>query len=414
MNDNKFPYLILDQNKSHLEDDSDFSENEYKSKNFKIQKYEKFKPKQINNRDKNNKSLKGAENKVKNLLSLFLKNIESEADNSGTIYKSINTLKNKDKDKDSISIKKCKLKKINTTKNDYLTRTNSFNMTINNDNNDNKINANKNIENNYLYHDEQTPKSLFSKKLHSKKVCFNILAHNSNKDFSKEGSHFMKIQTKKKNSLKISSTFRNKGMNSTVNRTQSYNTENSKKNKMFSFADNLKANNIIGKKKDKSLLKKTKSYGQNHYLNFKNEGFVLNKNMNETKKKKKGILKNLIQYKNKQNKKNSILNESSMLSESSDNNINKKSIEIKPLDKNSLILLGVKKSSTVIRNDFSFLSNKNSIDLTDLSNKNSSIKNSIVKSPAKPKKKLFDLKTSLDIKKFKRSETSILDKETNF
>ena len=77
---------------------SDFSENEYKSKNFKIQKYEKFKPKQANNRDKNNKSLKGAENKVKNLLSLFLKNIESEVDNSGSVYKSINTLKNKDKD----------------------------------------------------------------------------------------------------------------------------------------------------------------------------------------------------------------------------------------------------------------------------------------------------------------------------
>lgn len=71
MNDNKFPYLILDQNKSQLEDDSDFSENEYKRKNFKIQKYEKFKPKQANNNDKNNKSLKGAENKVKNLLSLF-------------------------------------------------------------------------------------------------------------------------------------------------------------------------------------------------------------------------------------------------------------------------------------------------------------------------------------------------------
>ena len=410
MSDSKFPYLILDQNKSHAEDDSDFSENEYKSKNFKIQKYEKFKPKQANNRDKNNKSLKGAENKVKNLLSLFLKNIESEVDNSGSVYKSINTLKNKDKDKDSISIKKCKLKKINTTKNDYLIRTNSYNMTINNDN---KINTNKIIENNYPYHDElTTPKSLLSKIFHPKKVGFNM-SHSSNKDFSKETSHFRKIQTKKKNSLKINSPFKSKGMNNFVNRTQSYNTENYKKNKLSSLAENMKGNNIIGKKKDKSILKKTKSYGQNHYLNFKNDGFVLNKNISD-KKKKKGILKNIIHCKNKQSKKNNILNESSMLSESSDNNINKKSIEIKPFDKNSLILLDVKKSSTVIRHDFSFLSNKNSIDLTDLSNKNSSIKNSLVKNSAKPKKKLFDFKTSLDIKKFKRSETSILDNNNQF
>ena len=410
MSDSKFPYLILDQNKSHAEDDSDFSENEYKSKNFKIQKYEKFKPKQANNRDKNNKSLKGAENKVKNLLSLFLKNIESEVDNSGSVYKSINTLKNKDKDKDSISIKKCKLKKINTTKNVVLIRTNSYNMTINNDN---KINTNKNIENNYPFHDElTTPKSLFSKIIHPKKVGFNM-SHSSNKDFPKETSHFRKIHIKKKNSLKINSPFKNKGMNNIVNRTQSYNTEYYKKNKMSSLAENMKGNNIIGKKKDKSILKKTKSYGQNHYLNFKNDGFALYKNISD-KKKKKGILKNFFHCKNKQSKKNNILNESSMLSESSDNNINKKSIEIKPFDKNSLILLDVKKSSTVIRHDFSFLSNKNLIDLTDLSNKNSSIKNSLVKNSAKPKKKLFDFKTSLDIKKFKRSETSILDNNNQF
>ena len=410
MNDNKFPYLILDQNKSQSEDDSDFSENEYKRKNFKIQKYEKFKPKQANNNDKNNKSLKGAENKVKNLLSLFLKNMESEADNSGSVYKSINTIKNKDKDKDSISIKKCKLKKINTTKNDYLIRTSSFNMIINNEN---KINAYKNFENNNLYHDEQTPKSNYSKIFHPKKIGFNII-HNSNKDFSKETNHFIKMQTKKKNSLKISSTLKNKGMNIRVIRTKSYNTENPKKHKISSFAENIKGNIIIGKKKDKSLLKKTKSYGQNHYLNFKNEGFILNKNNNDVKKKKKGILKNFIHHKNVQTKKNNILNESSVLSENSDNNINKRSIEIKPIDKNSLILLDVKKSSTVIKNDFSFLSNKNSIDLTDLSNKNSSIKNSIVKNTVKPKKKVFDLKNSLDIKKFKRSETSILENNNQF
>jgi hypothetical protein len=137
-------------------------------------------------------------------------------------------------------------------------------------NNENKINAYKNFENNNLYHDEQTPKSNYSKIFHPKKIGFNII-HNLNKDFSKETNHFIKMQTKKKNSLKISSTLKNKGMNIRVIRTKSYNTENPKKHKISSFAENIKGNIIIGKKKDKSLLKKTKSYGQNHYLNFKNE-----------------------------------------------------------------------------------------------------------------------------------------------
>ena len=82
--------LIIDQNKSHNEDDSEFSEKEYKHKNFKIQKYEKFKPKPI---IKNNRSLRGAENKVKNLLSNFLKNYENEG--HPLIYNKLNKAKTK-------------------------------------------------------------------------------------------------------------------------------------------------------------------------------------------------------------------------------------------------------------------------------------------------------------------------------
>jgi hypothetical protein len=44
MNNNKYKYLLIDQPR---DDDSDFSENEYNNKDFKIQKYEKFKPKKI-------------------------------------------------------------------------------------------------------------------------------------------------------------------------------------------------------------------------------------------------------------------------------------------------------------------------------------------------------------------------------
>ena len=74
----KFPYIILNHSldKSHMNNSgSDFSE--YENKNYKIQKYEKFKPKPIL-KNQENKALKGAENNVKNLLSLFLKSIESE------------------------------------------------------------------------------------------------------------------------------------------------------------------------------------------------------------------------------------------------------------------------------------------------------------------------------------------------
>ena len=77
MNSHNYPIFL---NTRQREEDSDFSEDEYKSKDFKIQKYDKFKPKQNNNIYR--KSIKGAENKVKFLLSNFLKTIESEKKNS--------------------------------------------------------------------------------------------------------------------------------------------------------------------------------------------------------------------------------------------------------------------------------------------------------------------------------------------
>ena len=104
MSNKKFPYNLLANNKLNLDEDSDYSENEYKNKDYKIQKYEKFKPKPIIKKQ-SNQTLKGAENKVKYLLSIFLKHIESEENNS-RIVKPVSTLKGKDKD--SISIKKKK------------------------------------------------------------------------------------------------------------------------------------------------------------------------------------------------------------------------------------------------------------------------------------------------------------------
>ena len=424
MNDNKFSYMLLDQNKSNIEDSSDFSENEYKKKDFKIQKYEKFKPKSILKKDNNNKKLKGAENKVKNLLSHFLKNIESEDNNSSIIFKSIKTLRNKDKE--SLPTKKNILKRINTTNDDdNLVRTNSFNISIDN-NYKNEIN--KNNKNNKDFLGETSPKSsLFSKIFTHKKVTFNLNPYNigNNNEIHKERNYLSKKKTKKK----FSSKNINKKKDNIFKRTSSYSIEFSNGNKKPLMSENGKNSNLGGIlnarglstksniKNIRSLIKKTDSSRQNSSLNFKNDGYILYKNINDNKKKKRNKFLNFANIQNKKIK-NNIINESfnnSIFSENSENNINKKSIDLNinnkldesiRKDKNSIISSNVKKSYTVIKKKFStILTKRSSIDLTDISHKNSS-KNVKLKSSLKLKK-TPDLKHSIDIKKVKRCETAI-------
>ena len=69
-------YLFL--NKS-VDKDSDFSYRKYKKKDYILEKYEKFKPRKSS---KIPDTLKGAANNVKNMLSVFLDNIETEKRNS--------------------------------------------------------------------------------------------------------------------------------------------------------------------------------------------------------------------------------------------------------------------------------------------------------------------------------------------
>ena len=440
MSDNKFSFMLLEQNKSHIEDSSDFSENEYKNNDFKIQKYEKFKPKPNQDRDKNNKSLKGAENQVKNLLSVFLKNIESE-DNSAIILKSNDISNNKDKEKDSISIRKQSILKINTAQNNNFVRTNSL---VISSKDDKKNFSNKIFDNNRGFYGESTPKSnLFNRKLHLKKVAFNLnpinINSNSNRnEIQKEGNYSLRKKNKKKDSLKNSNLFKNKKMNDILKRTNSYNIEFYGENKKSLMNENLKGNNIVNNQNKRenstksnlkiirSIIKKTESSGQNDAINFKNDGYILCKNSNENKdfkKKKKNIFKNFfnniynMNISNKKNK-NMIFNESiknSILSENSESKINKHSIEMSPFnnkfddlirkERNSIKFSKIKKSETVVGHRFSTLFNKRtSVDLTDVSNKNSLIKYSV-----KPKK-VSDLKNSLEIKNLKRSETTVFEK----
>ena len=96
-----FPFIIIEQNKNNhdnQDDDSDFFDKNYKK--MKLNKFEKFKPKNINS-PKKFQNLKGAENNVKTLISVFLKDIEQENfsppnNQDKTDKKYLNKISNKD------------------------------------------------------------------------------------------------------------------------------------------------------------------------------------------------------------------------------------------------------------------------------------------------------------------------------
>ena len=451
MNESKFPYLILDHNKSQSDEDSDFSENEYKNKNFKIQKYEKFKPKPIINKEKNTKTLLREENKVKDLLSNFLKNMVSE----GFTFKQVNTLKIKDKDKDkekdkdTISIKK-RIKKIKTATNkNELNRNNTYGSFKTNkdrfidrinDKYNEKYQVYKNTENNKFIADDSipspTPKSsLFSNNVtfHPRKVGFNLnptnnkTSVNTNTETRKEG--ILKKRTKKKNSLQICDTLKNKQKRDSdkILRKYSY-TEKINLQPLTIEAVRGTINKAVSNKRRRSAqvinnirtkIKKTKSQvGNDGFINFKNEGFVLIKNIDKRKKKMslKNFICNFVNNNNSQiKKKKNVFNDSnhnSLFSESSDcinrisidpKKVNNKLNESNKKENNSIVSSNYQKNSTIIKKELSLiLSKKKTIELTDSINKNS-----IFKFSMKPKKAI-DLKhTTIDTKPFKRSETTI-------
>ena len=99
MENEQFPFLLIEQNKIN-QDESDFSDEKgKKNKKFELKKYEKFKPKILSEHDNNNLNLDRAENKVKTMLSLFLKDIQKEENKNLDILdnkKNINKISQKD------------------------------------------------------------------------------------------------------------------------------------------------------------------------------------------------------------------------------------------------------------------------------------------------------------------------------
>jgi hypothetical protein len=116
MSESNYSLLLLDPKKSKKEDDNEYDEELYKKNvKFKMNNFEKFKPKKKVSEEESEKALKGAENQVKSILSGFFRNFKSEEiNNSDIVLQQINNFKNVD-DLEQISNRKRSIKKIRTT-----------------------------------------------------------------------------------------------------------------------------------------------------------------------------------------------------------------------------------------------------------------------------------------------------------
>ena len=402
MNNDKFQFLLIGHSR---DDDSDFSENEYKNKDYKIQKYEKFKPK----KNSFKKDLRGAENQIKNILSGFLKNIESEKRNSEIIFNDGQANKNKERLSISNRNKKLIIRKTSTfdkDKEDYI-RSSSLSIPVKN-----------NFLNNYL---SKTPEISNHNPniIHKKKITFNLNLNDiSNASVQKEGSYLTSKKTKKKNNsliknneIKVSKTliFKEK-INNFVKRTKSIGSgifkrknKNSKEMKGDLINSKLNCSKKSNLNKSNSLIK-TRSFIQNNnnsYYNFKSDYFILNKSNNDNSiNLKHSLKKKKVKFKNTKKSKIDLFNESthnSIISDCSEYALNKKSIDIKSIHNESYInekrnsVMG--NSSLINRHLSTLLSKRGSIDNTEISNKNSGTKSS-----NRPKK-VSDFKKSIELKK---------------
>ena len=126
MSNSKYSLLLL-RNQSIKDEESDYDLKLYKTKSkYKYNNFEKFRPKTKVNSDDNENVLKGAENQVKSLLSNFIKNFQSEKNNSDIFYKQINTFKNTNDLEQPNSSKKKPITKIRTITYKKYKRGNSY------------------------------------------------------------------------------------------------------------------------------------------------------------------------------------------------------------------------------------------------------------------------------------------------
>ena len=351
-NEKGFSNSIIEPQK---EEDDEYSDFDYKDKDFELSKYEKFKPK--NNDSDNN--LKKTENQVKNLLSFYIKNIENENKNTDIFSDEKKTKINKKETRK-------KLAHINKT---HVIKSVSLNANLNYNNklkipkeelsnNNKKIKSNLNIiniNNNYQSKDE-------------KHIYKNKKRKSNNSNDRIQSVKNSKIKEKIKNFFKSSS----KSFGSHAFK-DSKEIGNNESNDLITKINKISNKNIANQK---FLIKKQKSVNQNiSYLNFKND-FIIKK----SSKNNDDILKMF-----NKNKKSGLFNNSlhnSILSDFSDCNLNKKSSyqEMDYKDKESYIKDNINNTMNSYNQKSSnekklskLLIKKDSNNLSKFSNKNTKI-----------------------------------------
>ena len=292
MSNSKYSLLLL-RNQSIKDEESDYDLKLYKTKSkYKYNNFEKFRPKTKVNSDDNENVLKGAENQVKSLLSNFIKNFQSEKNNSDILYKQINTFKNTNDLEQPNSSKKKPITKIRTITYKKYKRGNSYIF-------NNHLIGNKFIDNN-IANTGYSPKKRFSYK-NIPNVFFSVSPRHKKKkiDSQKIGINHHLFNHKSPNQKFKDDILQNIP---TLN-FENTNNINNRYNKRFASGKNIKLlnKNLSSNKKNElnvnSLIKKTQT--QNHiknYLNFKNDEYISNNN--DYSKKRTSIqfpsLKNIV------------------------------------------------------------------------------------------------------------------------
>ena len=331
MSDYQFSQMMMSQNKSNNDDSSDSPEKENKTSKFKT--VIKFKPKHKNknNDDNEKKSLKGMENKVKSLLSNYLRNIEIESINENYQNLYLNNMNL------NTNILKGKDKKRFTT-----------------------INKGK-LRENYLYNGD---------KRNIRRSSIISMKNNPKNNKHKNSNITKKVKKKNANTTLF------KG-NKTINRKDKIKdaiNDTNIKNKPYKT---IVMKKIPKRESDKLITNNSfsKDISRNSIPNSLKSSFVKNENSNTIilKNKKDELFNKILQIQNGKSR-NELFNESyhnSMISEGSECHINQKSFEIKNNKQNKdENIKNIFLNNNNINKNINLISKKNTMKLSHISPNN--------------------------------------------
>ena len=378
MTNEQFPFLLIEQNKNNQDDESDFSEEKRikKNKKYDYNKFEKFKPKNQNVSSNAQIYLQGAENKVKSMLSLFLKDIEKEnkSQKETSSKKNPSKLTSKDNLQSRYKRREGKRNSVASTNfhfgrikllNNPNKNVNNYTKNINNINNINKVNngttvifqtnnQKKDIKNiNFIFNNSNYNEKSQNKNINKKSSFSSSYTENSP---IKKASLINKINLNESNNIWNDIFLRRKSKNQNISSTngsispinnkiqivEKSNLNDSSINKLIvndndkEHEDEIQNNKWKGMKSfiQKRKYGSTSSISEGHNTQIKNNLVYKKKNSIQTEKSffgSKIVLKNL--NKNQDN----IFKETNntILSESSEWNLNQDSIsEIKKINSN--------------------------------------------------------------------------------